>query len=142
MALEASAAVEWAAQRRHGVLITLRRDGRAQSSDIVYGVIDGAFWISLTADRAKTVNMRRDPRVVLHVTAPDQWSYVSFDGTAELGPVTTSPDDQAADDLVALYRHVSGGEHPDWDEFRSAMIAEGRFVMRLRPLSAVGQIKR
>ena len=138
--LTVSDAMAWAATRRNGVLITLRRDGRAQSSDIAYGVIDDAFCISLTTGRGKTANMRRDPRVVLHVSAPDQWSYVSFDGAAELGPVTASPDDAASDDLVALYRRISGAEHPDWDEFRRAMIDEGRFVMRLRPATAVGQI--
>lgn len=139
MALDVDRALEWAAGHRHGVLITIRRDGRAQSSDIVYAVIDGAFWVSLTATRAKTANMRRDPRIVMHVTSPDTWSYVSFDGVAELGPVTTSPDDGAAEDLVHLYRTLSG-EHDDWQEYRQAMIDQQRQVLRLRPGSAVGQI--
>lgn len=140
MALSLDTARTWAAGHKTGVLITLRKDGRPQSSDIVYAVVDDAFCISLTATRAKTANMRRDPRIVLHITAPDQWSYVSFDGTADLGPVTTEPGDAASDDLVALYRAIAGSDHPDWDEYRAAMVAEERQVLRLRPTTAVGQI--
>ncbi len=133
-------AYEWAAQRKNGVLITLRADGRAQSSDIVYACVDGTFWISLTDDRAKTVNMRRDPRVVLHVTDPAAWSYVSFDATAELTPMTTQPGDATNDELVALYRTVQG-EHPDWDEYRQAMVDQRRLVAKVRPASAVGALR-
>ncbi len=122
------------------MLITLRRDGRAQSSDIAYGVADGSVRISVTADRAKTHNISRDPRVVLHVTDPPTWSYVSIDGTAELTPVTVSPDDTTADELVALYELVSGEAHSDWDEFRAAMIADRRQVVRFTPTSVTGLI--
>jgi len=140
MAITVDEAMEWAAGRRHAVLITLRKDGRAQSSDISYAVLDDAIWISLTATRAKTANMRRDPRVVLHITEPGSWSYVSLDAVADLGAVTTAPDDQAADDLVRYYRAVAGEDHPDWDEYRAAMISEQRQILRLQPASAVGQI--
>lgn len=140
MALDIDHAVQWAAQRKTAVLITLRKDGRAQSSDIVYAVVDGEFHISLTATRAKTANMRRDPRVVLHLTDPAAWSYVSFDGVAELGAVTTAVDDAASNDLVDLFRRVAGEDHSDWAEYRQAMIDEQRQVLRVRPTSAVGQI--
>ncbi len=133
-------ALKWAAGRRNGVLITLRRDGRAQSSDIAYGVADGSVLISVTADRAKTRNISRDPRVVLHVTDPPSWSYVSIDGVAELTPVTVASDDATADELVALYELVSGEAHPDWDEFRAAMVADSRQVIRFSPTSVTGQI--
>lgn len=142
MAVTVEEALSWASERRVGALVTLRKDGRAQTSDISYAVIDGAFCISLTATRAKTANIRRDPRVVLHLSAPDAWSYLSIDGTAELGPVTTDPSDDAADDLVAVYRAIAGADHSDWDEFRAAMIAEQRQVLRVRPASATGQINR
>ena len=122
------------------MLITLRRDGRAQSSDIAYAVMDGHVKISVTDDRAKTRNMARDNRVVLHVTSPEAWSYVSLDGTVELSAVATSPDDAACDELVEYYRAVSGGEHPDWDEYRQAMVAEGRRIARFTPAKATGQI--
>lgn len=140
MALEIDHALSWAGNRRTGVLITLRKDGRGQSSDVVYAVVDGVITVSLTATRAKTANMRRDPRIVMHVSDPGGWSYVSFDGVADLGPVTTDPADGAADDLVALYRVIAGEDHSDWAEYRQAMVTEQRQVLRLRPTSAVGQI--
>lgn len=141
MGISVEDAVEWAKEHRHAVLITLRKDGRAQSSDIAYAVMDGALVVSLTADRAKTANMRRDPRVVLHITHPASWSYVSFDAVADLGPVAAAPDDAAADALVDYYRTVVG-EHPDWDEYRAAMVTEQRQLLTVRPQSAVGQINR
>ncbi len=132
--------MEWASQRKHAVLITLRKDGRAQSSDVSYAVVDDAVVISLTATRAKTANMRRDGRIVVHITDPGSWSYVSFDAVAELGEVTTDPTDAAAEDLVDYYRLVAGQDHPDWDEYRAAMISEQRQLLRVRPDAVVGQI--
>ncbi|MEM8706601.1 MAG: PPOX class F420-dependent oxidoreductase [Actinomycetota bacterium] len=137
--MEISPTLEWAAGRKHGVLITNRKDGRSQSSDVVYAVIDGRICVSLTADRAKTRNMQRDERVVFHITDPSSWSYASIDATVELSEVTTTPDDATAAELVAVYRVVAG-EHDDWDEFRAAMIAEGRLVARITPNSVTGQI--
>ena len=139
-AMELDTALAWAADRRNAVLITIRSDGRPQSSDIAYAVEDGSFVISVTHDRAKTRNMERDARVVLHITDPGAWSYTSFDGTVELSPVTTAPDDATSDQLVGYFRAVSGSEHPDWDEYRQAMIDEGRLVVRFSPASVVGQI--
>ncbi|MGA0238792.1 MAG: PPOX class F420-dependent oxidoreductase [Acidimicrobiales bacterium] len=138
--MDMSQTLEWASTRTHAVLVTLRRDGRAQSSDVVYAVLDGTICISLTARRAKTHNMRRDPRVVLHITDPGSWSYASIDAQAELSVVASAPDDAVVDDLVRVYRAVTGDEHPDWDEFRAAMVAEGRLVARIHPRSATGQI--
>jgi PPOX class probable F420-dependent enzyme len=137
--MDLSPALQWASTRKHGVLITLRKDGRAQSSDVVYAVIDDHICVSLTDDRAKTRNMRRDGRVVFHITDPGSWSYVSIDATVELSAVTTTPDDATADELVAVYRAVAG-EHDDWEQFRAAMIDEGRLVARLTPRSVTGQI--
>jgi len=96
--MDMTTALEWAAHRRNAVLITLRKDGRAQSSDIAYALDDGTFVISVTDSRAKTANMRRDQRVVLHIT------------------------------------------HPDWSEYRQAMVDEGRLIARLTPGSVVGQV--
>jgi len=137
--MELEAALTWAAERKNAVLITLRKDGRAQSSDIAYTIVDGQFWISLTDSRAKTANMRRDNRVVLHITEPGSWSYISFDGTVELTPVTTATDDATADQLVDYYERVAGQAHPDWDEYRQAMIDEGRLIAVFTAAKAVGQ---
>lgn len=138
--MDVDAALEWLADRRTAVLVTIRSDGRPQTSDVVYLVEDGTVVISLTADRAKTANLRRDPRCVVHVTEPSSWSYVSLDGTAELTPVTTEPGDATSDALVEYYRRVAGEEHPDWDEYRAAMVDERRQLARFTPRSAVGQI--
>jgi len=133
-------ALEWAGQRSDAVLITIRRDGRPQSSDIVYDLREGVFEISVTEDRAKTVNMARDPRVVLHLTDRGSWSYISLDGEVTLSAVTTEPTDATSDALVEYYERVAGKAHPDWDEYRSVMIAERRLLVSFRPTSAVGQI--
>ena len=138
--MELSQAITWAADRRLGVLITIRADCRPQSSDIVYGVEGGAFVISVTAGRAKTANLRRDARAVLHISDEKSWSYVSLDGTVELSPVTTDPGDAASDALVAYYELVAGGPHPDWDEYRQAMIDERRLIARFTPTTAAGHI--
>ena len=138
--MDLDTALAWASERRHCVLITLRRDGRAQSSDVVYSIDDGVILVSVTGDRAKTANMRRDNRVVVHITEPASWSYLSLDGTVELMAETTQPDDATSDALVAYYRSISG-EHPDWSEYRRAMIDERRLIARITPTSAVGQVR-
>ena len=138
--MDLSQAIAWAADHQLGVLITIRADGRPQSSDIVYALDDGVFVISVTAGRAKTINLRRDPRAVLHVSDEKAWSYVSLDGTVELSPVTTTPGDATSDALVAYYERVAGGPHPDWDEYRRAMIDERRLIARFTPTSATGHI--
>ncbi len=133
-------ALSWAAQRKHATLITIRSDGRPQSSDIVYRLHGSKFAISLTADRAKTANMRRDARVVLHISEPVSWSYLSLDGTVELSEVTASPDDATSDLLVDYYRSVAGADHDDWAAYRQAMIDEHRLLATFTPTAAVGQI--
>ena len=138
--MDIESALQWASERQHGVLITIRGDGRPQSSDVSHYVDNGAIVVSVTDGRAKTNNLRRDPRAVFHITEPASWSYVSFDGTVQLSPVAATVDDATVDDLVEYYRTVAGQEHPDWDEYRQAMVDEGRLLLRLTPASAVGQI--
>ncbi len=137
--MDLSTALNWASERRTAVLITLRRDGRAQSSDVAYTVVNSAFKVSLTTSRAKTANMKRDNRVVFHLSEPSSFTYLSFDCTVELSPATERIDDETSDALVAYYRAVAG-DHPDWDEYRQAMIAEGRLIATITPASVVGQI--
>ena len=138
--MDLATGLAWAGERTHAALITIRRDGRPQSSDISYALDGDTFLISVTESRAKTANMRRDPRVVLHLTDRPSWSYLSFDGTVELTPTTTSPGDATSDALVAYYEQVAGEAHPDWAEYRQAMIDEGRLLARFTPTSVVGQI--
>ena len=133
-------ALAYAATKKHGVLITLRADGRPQSSDVAFLVRDATFVISLTNTRAKTHNMRRDHRVVVHLTDPSTWTYASFDGTVALSPVAISSNDATNDALVDYYERVAGQAHPDWDEYRKAMVAEQRLLATVTPTSVVGQI--
>lgn len=115
---------------RLGVLVTLKRDGRPQLSNVLFDWDSAArsAAISVTDDRAKTRNLRRDPRVSLHVQAADGWSYAVAEGSASMTEVTRYPDDAAAQALVDLYRRLSG-EHPDWLEYRQAMIDQQRLVL-------------
>ena len=108
-----------------GTLVTLRSDGRPQLSNILYlAGPDHTARISVTDSRAKTTNLRRDPRASLHVTSKDFWSYVVLDGMVELSPVADTVHDRVVEELVAMYRQAQG-EHPDWDEFRRAMVDRG-----------------
>ncbi|MGH9190016.1 MAG: PPOX class F420-dependent oxidoreductase [Acidimicrobiales bacterium] len=135
--MELTRALQLASDRKLGTLVTLKRDGRPQLSNIMYGVRDGIVRISVADTRAKTRNLRRDPRASLYVGRPDGWAYLVLEGDAELTPVATAPDDAVVDELVEMYRSLQG-EHPDWDEFRQAMVAEQRLVLRLRPNHAYG----
>jgi len=129
--------------QRQGVLVTRRRDGWAQLSNVNYGWDPGTqtIRVSTTDDRAKTSNMRRDPRVSFHVTSGDFWSYVVVDGHAELSAVASGTHDAAVQELIDLYRAVQG-EHPDWDDFRAAMVRDRRLVVRIRAERAYGMVRR
>ncbi|HYJ69440.1 MAG TPA: PPOX class F420-dependent oxidoreductase [Nocardioidaceae bacterium] len=115
-----------------GTLATLKRDGRPQLSNINYTWDDVTRTIraSVTDNRAKVNNLRRDPRASLHVDTDDGWSYAVAEGNAQLTPVTTAPDDATMTELIEVYRAI-GGEHPDWDDYRAAMIRDRRLVLRL-----------
>ncbi len=138
--MELGTALDFIRSRQNGVLATLKRDGRPQLSNITYSLgDDGVVRISVTDGRAKTANIRRDNRVSLHVSQENFWAYVVVEGHAELSAVSATPDDATVDELVEYYR-AAAGEHPDWDEYRSVMVSEGRLVIRLRPTRAYGMI--
>ncbi|MER7458412.1 PPOX class F420-dependent oxidoreductase [Micromonospora sp. NPDC126480] len=120
------------AGRRLGVLATLKRDGRPQLSTVLYGFdrAAGLIRVSVTDGRAKTANLRRDPRASFHVGSEDGWAYAVVEARAELTPVAERPDDATVEELVALYRALQG-EHPDWDDYRRVMVADRRLVLRL-----------
>ncbi|RZU48615.1 PPOX class probable F420-dependent enzyme [Krasilnikovia cinnamomea] len=119
--------LEFLRPRHRAILITTRRDGRPQSSPNTCGVdADGRVVISTYPERAKVANIRRDPRVSLCVLS-DEWNgpWVHLDGTAE---VLDLP--EALEPLVEYFRCISG-EHPDWDEYRDAMRAQGKSLIRI-----------
>lgn len=118
---------------RRAVLATIRANGRPQLSNVGYLWDPSArtVLVSVTDDRAKTRNLRRDPRASLMVTTSDLGAYAVAEATAELGAVASAPDDEAVDALVDHYRALNG-EHPDWADFRAAMVSERRLLVTLR----------
>jgi PPOX class probable F420-dependent enzyme len=122
------------ADNHRGVLATYRRDGRVQQSPVSAGVdAQGRVIISVTEDRAKTRNARRDPRISLCIFSDAFYGrWVQVDGTAEL---VEGPD--RIDALVDYYRTLSG-EHPDWDEYRAAMERDRRVLLRFEIERASG----
>ncbi len=118
-----------------GVLATIKRDGRPQLSNVSYYFDPRKLTIqaSITEPRAKTRNLRRDERASLHVSCDDGWSYAVAEGNAVLTPPAAAEDDDTVEALIALYRNIAG-EHPDWDDYRRAMVDDRRVVMTL-PIS-------
>ena len=115
-----------------GVLATIKRDGRPQMSIVTYhfDARSLAIEVAITEPRAKTRNLRRDPRASVLVASDDGWSYAVAEGNAILTPPATAPDDETVEALITLYRNVAG-EHPDWDDYRAAMVTDRRVLLRL-----------
>ena len=113
--------------RHRAVLVTRRSSGEPQLSPVTYGVdTEGRVVVSTYPQRAKVANARRDPAVSLCVLS-DAWDdpWVQVDGTAE---VLDLP--EALEPLVEYFRVISG-EHPDWDEYRTAMVRQGKALLRI-----------
>lgn len=111
------------------ILTTFRADGTLQTSPVTGGVdADGHIVIASYPQRAKSVNVARRPRASVVVLSDDfDGPYVQIDGDAE---VVTLPD--AVDPLVDYFRAIAG-EHPDWDEYRQAMVDQGKCLIRVTP---------
>ena len=117
-AVDRAALTEFLRTRHRAIIITTRADGSPQSSPVTCGVDgQGRIVVSTYPERAKVRNARRDPRVSFCVLS-DDWDgpYVHVEGRAE---VLDLP--EALEPLVAYFRGISG-EHPDWDEYRAAMV--------------------
>ncbi|TDD04344.1 PPOX class F420-dependent oxidoreductase [Saccharopolyspora terrae] len=125
--VDREALLEFLRPRHKGVLVTSRADGRPQMSPLTCGVdTEGRLVISTYPERAKTRNLRRNPQASVCVVS-DEWNgpWVQVDGTAE---VLDMPD--ALDGLVEYFRCISG-EHPDWDEYREAMVRQDKSLIRI-----------
>ena len=121
------------AEARLGVLATIKSDGRPQLSPVTpfYDRDAGVLHVSMTEGRAKTANLRRDPRAALEVTSADGWSWATAEGTVTLTGPGTDPDGPEVDALVEYYR-AAAGEHPDWAEYRAVMVSDRRVLMSMR----------
>jgi PPOX class probable F420-dependent enzyme len=139
--MELATALDFARSTRQSVLVTLRRNGRPQLSNVLHHAFDdGVIRISITADRAKYHNLQREPWAALHVTRDDFFAYAVLEGEVELAPVAATTDDATVEELVTLYRALMG-EHDDWDAYRQAMVTDRRTVVRFRPDRAYGMLQ-
>ncbi|ATE54823.1 PPOX class F420-dependent oxidoreductase [Actinosynnema pretiosum] len=126
-AVDRAALVEFLRPRHRAVLMTSRASGGTQSSPVTCGVdARGRIVVSTYPERAKVRNIRREPRVSLCVLS-DDWDgpYVHVDGVAE---VLDLP--KALEPLVEYFRCIAG-EHSDWDEYRAAMLKQGKVLVRV-----------
>jgi PPOX class probable F420-dependent enzyme len=121
--------LEFVRPRHHMVLTTFRADGTLQSSPVTGGVDEqGRLVIASYPKRAKSVNIRRSGRASVVVLSDEfNGAYVQIDGPAE---VIDLPD--AVEPLVDYFRAVAG-EHPDWNEYREAMVSQGKCLIRVTP---------
>ena len=121
------ALVEFLSSRHRAVLITRRASGGLQSSPVTCGLdAQGRLTVATYPQRAKVANIRRDPAVSVCVLS-DDWNgpYVHLDGTAEVIDLPES-----VEPLVEYFRSVAG-EHSDWDEYREAMVKQGKSLIRV-----------
>jgi len=129
-----------AAAHNIGALATIKSDGRPHLSAVNYTFdpATGLARISVIEDRVMVHDLRRDPRASIFVASPDGRAFAVLEGTVELSPVAAAPDDDTVEELVEVYRSIRGVNHPDWDDFRAAMVADCRLVARLRVELAYG----
>ncbi|WMX43860.1 PPOX class F420-dependent oxidoreductase [Streptomyces roseicoloratus] len=128
------------AKSRLGVLATLKADGRPQLSPVLpfYDPSTETLYVSMTEGRAKTANLRRDPRAALEVTSGDGRSWATAEGSVTLVGPGTDPNGPEVEALVDYYR-LAAGEHPDWEEYRAVMVADRRVLMRMAVDHVYGQ---
>ncbi|QQQ79164.1 PPOX class F420-dependent oxidoreductase [Saccharothrix sp. 6-C] len=128
------------AKSRIGVLATIKADGRPQLSPIMpsYDQGAGVIRVSTTDRTAKVANLRRDPRVALEVTSEDGWEWATVEGTATITGPGADPHGPEVEALVEYYR-LAAGEHPDWAEYRSVMVAERRVLVTIEVDRVYGQ---
>ena len=123
-----------------GILATIRADGVPQLSPVTHHYDRKAkvILVSVTEGRAKTRNLRRDARAALEVTSKDGRSWATADGHVDLIGPGTDPDGPEVEALVDYYRSAAG-EHPDWQEYRTVMVADRRVLLRLHVDRIYGQ---
>ncbi|MDT4998172.1 MAG: hypothetical protein QOK12_277 [Mycobacterium sp.] len=119
-------------ESRIGVLATIKANGLPQLSPVTpfYDRQADVVQVSMTDGRAKTANLRRDPRAALEVTSADGWAWATAEGSVTLTGPGTDPHGPEVEALVDYYR-AAAGEHPDWDEYRSVMVSDRRVLMTL-----------
>jgi PPOX class probable F420-dependent enzyme len=122
------------AEARLGVLATIKASGVPQLSPVTpfYDQAADVVYVSMTEGRAKTANLRRDPRAAFEVTSADGRSWATAEGTVTLTGPGADPHSPEVEALVDYYRRAAG-EHPDWDEYRDAMRKQDKSLIRITP---------
>jgi PPOX class probable F420-dependent enzyme len=120
------------AESRRGVLATIKSAGLPQLSPVTpfYDRAAGVLYVSMTEGRAKTANLRRDPRAALNVTSEDGWEWATAEGPVTLTGPGADPHGPEVEALVDYYRKAAG-EHPDWAEYRAVMVSDRRVLMTM-----------
>src|SRR3984893_8876416 len=120
------------AESRLGVLPSIKSNGLPRLSPLTpfYDEDAGVIYVSMTEGRAKTANLRRDPRASLEVTSSDGWAWATAEGSVTLTGPGTDPNGPEVEALVDYYRSAAG-EHQDWDEYRAVMLSDRRVLMAM-----------
>jgi PPOX class probable F420-dependent enzyme len=124
---------EFASQTHRGVLTTFRGNGAAQMSIVSCGPYRNGVAFTTTADRAKLLNLKRNPRCSLLISQEDWWGYVVLEGHAEVLSADNTDAEEFRMALRDAYRAASGTEHPNWEEYDRAMIDDRRSVIIVVP---------
>ncbi|MCY3962002.1 MAG: PPOX class F420-dependent oxidoreductase [bacterium] len=129
--MDPAQALDYIRENTNAVLATLRQDGTPQMSPVTLAVVDDTVVMSTRETAYKTKNLRRDPRSWLCAFPRNffgDWVQIECQAVIISGP-------DAIDPLVEYYRTLRG-EHPDWDEYRQAMVTDQRCLVRFHILHA------
>ena len=125
-------------ENRQAVLTTFRRNGAAQMSIITVGPYRDGVAFTTTADRAKLINLKRNPQCSLLVSKQDWWGYVVLEGHAQVISSDNTDAEELKMALRDVYRAAAAKEHPDWDEYDEAMRTERRAAVIVVPEKIYG----
>ncbi len=124
---------EFVSDNHQAVLTTFRKNGAAQMSIVTVGAYGEGVGFTTTEDRAKLHNLVRDSRCSLLVSKSDWWGYVVLEGRAKVLRRGESDDEELRDALRGIYRAASDQEHPDWEDYDRAMVADRRAAIIVVP---------
>ena len=124
---------EFATENHQGVLTCFRRNGMPQMSIVTCGAYRDGVAFSTTADRAKLLNLQRDSRCSLMISKQDWWGYVVLEGRATILSQENTAADELRDALRDVYRAATNQDHPNWEEYDQAMVADRRAAIIVVP---------
>jgi len=123
----------FATANHQGVITCFRRNGMPQVSIVTCGAYGDGVAFSTTADRAKLLNLQRDPRCSLMISQPDWRGYVVLEGRATILSASNTGADELRDALRGVYQAATGQDHPNWPEYDQAMVNDRRAAVIVVP---------